>query len=381
MMKLTDESIQKITADSTKSTDYRWDRDCPGFGVRVYASGRKSYVVSYQSNGKKRIKSLGSCDVIELDTARKKAQRLKPDTIHATKINSIPMAELCQNYLERYAKIKKKSWKNDESRIHRHIAPHLGKKNASEITHNDVLFLHTEIGKTAPYQANRVVALISKIYNLAQKWEIVNNYNPARDIDFYREHKRARYITKNEMPRLLQAINCEQNIYAGFAMWMYLLTGARKEEILSLRWADIDYCLNEMVLEDTKNGKTHYVPLSSAALSLLARIPRLEGNEYIFPGKLPGKHLINISKAWNRIKKAADVEDVRIHDLRRTVGSWLAQDGRSLHLIGQVLNHSCASTTQIYARFGRSDVRDALEVHGQKIVEMSLPGSTKSPSK
>jgi integrase len=195
--------------------------------------------------------------------------------------------------------------------------------------------------------------------------------NPARRIDHYKEHKRDRWVTPQELPRLIQAIEQETNRYARIALWLYLLTALRKSELLALRWDDVDVVRRELRLPDTKSGRAHYLPLSEAALAILRRAPRLPGNPYVLPGHVPGQHLVNISKPWRRVRKAAGIEDVRLHDLRRTVGSWLAQAGNSLHLIGRVLNHASPATTAIYARFAQDQVRHALEEHGKRVMAIA----------
>jgi len=148
----------------------------------------------------------------------------------------------------------------------------------------------------------------------------------------------------------------------------FSLTGARKSELLRARWEDLDWQRRELRLPDTKAGRVHYLPLSGPALTILEQLPRLEGSPHILPGAVEGAPLVNISKPWGRVRKAAEVEDVRLHDLRRTVGSWLAQAGNSLHLIGRVLNHSNTSTTAIYARFGQDHAREALEQHAARLL-------------
>ena len=215
-----------------------------------------------------------------------------------------------------------------------------------------------------------MLALLSKMFQLAEVWGIVEEGapNPARNIQKFKEVKRDRWISPDELPGLVQAIEQEPNQSARFSVWLYLLTGLRKNELLSLKWADIDQTRQELRIEDTKNKKIHYLPLSSVAMALIQKIPQHANNPYLLIGKKEGRHIVNIDKAWRRIRKAAGIEDVRIHDLRRTVGSWLAQSGNSLHLIGRVLNHSNTSTTAIYARFGQDNVRDALEQHSKKIL-------------
>jgi len=200
-----------------------------------------------------------------------------------------------------------------------------------------------------------------------------NHQNPASGVTKFKEKKRDRFVTPSELPKLIEAIQNESNQSAKYALWLYLLTGLRKEELLTAKWSDIvelgsNYQLR---IEDTKNEKTHYLPLSDAAMEILNQIPRVEGNPYIIVGKNKGTHLININKPWRRVRLVAGIEDVRLHDLRRTVGSWLAQAGNSLHLIGRVLNHSNTSTTAIYARFGQDTVRNALDRHGDQILSVA----------
>jgi len=158
-------------------------------------------------------------------------------------------------------------------------------------------------------------------------------------------------------------------VYARAALWLYLLTGVRKSELLGARWDDIDWDRKELRLGETKAGRVHYVPLSEPALAILNDLPRHEGNPHILPGARKGQHLVNISKPWLRVRKAAGVVDVRLHELRRTVVSWLAQAGNDLHLIGKVLGHSTVTTTAVYARFGQDVVHQALEEHGKRLME------------
>jgi len=172
-----------------------------------------------------------------------------------------------------------------------------------------------------------------------------------------------------EMPRLAEAIDKEAHPLVRAALWLYLLTGARKNELLKAKWEYVDFDLAELRLPDTKAGRVHYIPLSEAALAILGNLPRTAGNPYIFPGRKDGKPLVNIAKSWRRIRKAAGIEDVRLHDLRRTVGSWLATAGASLPLIGKTLGHSQPSTTAIYARLSEDPVRKALEEHGARLME------------
>jgi integrase len=182
------------------------------------------------------------------------------------------------------------------------------------------------------------------------------------------EQSRERWLRADELPRVAEAIDQEPNLYIRSALWLYLLTGMRKSELLQAKWEHIDWERSELRLGETKGGRTHYVPLSPAALAVLQAVPRQEDNSYILAGARKGQHLVNIALAWGRIRKRAGIEDVRLHDLRRTVGSWLAQSGSSLHLVGSILGHRNLATTQIYARLGQDVAHRALDDHGKRIL-------------
>ena len=293
------------------------------------------------------------------------------------------MRDLVAAYIERYAKPQKKSWQEDERRLNSRILPAWGRLKVRAVTRADVAALHAKIGtkEGKPYEANRVRELVARMFELGRQWGFLpeDHRNPTQGIADFREVKRDRWVTPEELPRLAQAINEEPNETARFALWLYLLTGARKSELLRAKWADVDWTRAELRLPETKAGRVHHIPLSAPALALLREVPRVEGNPFILVGRGPRgasaeekamrpAHLVNISKPWGRVRMAAGVEDVRLPDLRRTVGSWLAQAGNSLQLIGRVLNHSNQSTTAIYARFGEDSVRAALEQHGARIM-------------
>lgn len=358
--------------------DIRWDNRLPGFGVRLYPTGKKSFVLSYRCQGRKRLMVLGPYGVLTLDQAREKARQALLDSIDGKDpleskqraVDGETVADLCAAYIERHAKLHKKSWKDDERSIRKYILPQWSGMKARDLKRSDVAWLHRKVGEQYPYAANRLLELLSKMFELARIWDVIEDTatNPARGVQRFKEKSRDRYVTHEELPRLMQAIDRDSNVYARYALWLYLLTGLRKSELLAREWRDIDWDREEIRIKETKNGRPHYLPLSSAALQVLKQIPRQQGSPYIFPGAIAGCHMINIDKAWRRIRKAAGVEDVRLHDLRRTVGSWLAQGGNSLHLIGKVLNHKTAKTTAVYARFADDSVRSALESLGRQIV-------------
>lgn len=359
-----------------------WDSLLPGFGLRIYPSGRKAFVLSYRAAGRKRMMTIGAYGVLKLDQARDIARQKLAAVIGGADplaekqkaARGATMKTLCADYIERHAKPFKKSWEADERRLNRQIIPVWGARQVASITRADVSALFYDIGKKAAhYEANRALAVLGKMFECAIAWGYLpdNAANPARKIKKYPERKRERWVTPEEMPKLAAAINGEQNIYIRSAFWLYLFTGLRRGELLNLKRDNIDWTRAEICLPDTKAGRSFTAPLSGPALAILRGIPEEEGNPYLFPGRRTGRPLVELKMAWERIRTGAGVPDVRIHDLRRTVGSWLAQAGNSLHLIGRVLNHSNPSTTAIYARFQNDTVRQALEEHGRRLLAAS----------
>jgi integrase len=153
-------------------------------------------------------------------------------------------------------------------------------------------------------------------------------------------------------------------------LWLYLLTGLRKNELLQARWSDIIWDRAQLRLPDTKSGEEQWIALSAPVIAILQAIPQLSDNPYILPGARPGQHLVNITKPWYRIRAAARLHDVQLHDLRRSVGSWLSESGIDLNTIKDALRHSNISTTLIYARLSADPARAAMEAHGQRVMEV-----------
>ena len=378
-MKLTKKAIDRMRYKGDgQSRDVRWDGQLSGFGVRIYSTGRKAFVLSYRSKGRKRFLTLGTYGVLTLEQARDKARSLLGDVIDGKdplqerqkEARGKKIKDLCAAYLERHAKPHKKSWKTDESRITNYILPAWKEIKINAITKADVAALHHKVGRKTPVEANRIHALISIMFELARQWGFVDegHINPCRDIKLFKEKKRDRWVRPDELPELAKAIDKEKNIYIRAVFWTYLLTGARKQELLQAKRTDIDTTRKELKLEDPKAGKAQYIQLNEPAFALLTKLPVIDGNPYIFPGRKAGRPLVNIDRTWRRVRKEAKLEDVWLHDLRRTVGSWLANTGKSLHLIGQVLRHSKPETTQIYARLAEDSTREALEAHGKQIM-------------
>jgi len=192
--------------------------------------------------------------------------------------------------------------------------------------------------------------------------------NPAMGIGKFPERKRKRFITTVEMPQFIRALEAEDNEYARHGIWLLLLLGLRSKELLHAKWTDIDWDMGTLFVGLTKNGEPLLAPLSYAALARLKVMPRVGNNPYIICGRTPGRPLTDLGEPLKRVVARADLQNIGVHDLRRTVGSWLAQSGVSLHLIGAVLNHRDLRTTLGYAYFQTQHRREELNTHGSKVL-------------
>jgi integrase len=351
-------SLEYVGAAAAKAQCIYWDVALPGFGLRKFPNGRGSYVCAYRIQKRKRIVDLGRSDTITLEQARRKARlymgtaadgkdpKSNIDEMRA----SMTVKKLAELYIERHAKLKKRTWKSDESALNQLFIPRFGTHLAASITRADVATVHAEFGKDHPYAANRFVSIVRKMYNVGRQLSVVpeDMRNPGTEIVRFPEHRRRRFVTPAEMPILAAAINDDPNEFASHALWLLLLTGVRRNEILAAKWADIDWDNKTLYIGKTKNGEPVLTPLGRAAISRLRMIPHLKDNPYIICGAIPRKPLAYIDKMWRRVRKETGFKDLRIHDLRRTVGSWLVRDGASLHLVGAVLNHKDQKTTAGY---------------------------------
>ena len=376
-MKLTKRIIDATQCPEERQLFIR-DRELPGFAVRL-TKGAKTFVLEKKINGRSRRITIGLYGAITLEQARDHARELigrivKGDDPAQEKINQreeLTFGDLKDRFLEDYSPRKRqRTAKDDKNRLNRHTKQWWTRK-LSDVTRADVCRLHIEIGKSAPVEANRVISLIRRMFNLARTWGIYNGENPATNIDRFRERSRDRFVQPHELPQLIQALAQEENPYVRGALVVSLFTGARIGEVRCMKWSDIDFGQGIWRLPETKAGRSHILPLPIYIADLLNNLPRMSENLYVFPGKHREGHIGDLASAWNRIKTKADLKDVHIHDLRRTLGSWMAGAGESLVMIGRILNHSTPSVTQVYARLALDPVRKALESNAQRMLSIA----------
>jgi integrase len=283
------------------------------------------------------------------------------------------VGEFLDHYIERHSKPRKRSWREDARRIER-IKSKLGDRPLTDLTTPDVAALHSEIGKAAPVEANRIVQLLTTALNKARTWGHLPKSveNAAAEVERYDERSRERFLTRDELPRVIEALAKEASAYVRGAFMLILLTGLRKGEALALRWEHVDFDNRLLRIPDTKPGGSRSVPLTDAAVQLLEGLPR-EAGPFVFPGRYSGTHLSvsSVNRAWRRVRKAAKVEDVTIHDLRRSVGSWLAMQGVGLPIIGAILGHASPAATAVYARLQPDAGRQALDRYSEMLASLT----------
>jgi integrase len=273
-------------------------------------------------------------------------------------------------YMERHAKQQKRSWKRDMQMIEGYLSKWHSRK-LSDIRPEDVAQLHDKLGSQhGPYAANRTLALLRSMFNLARRWGHFKGDNPAQGIKFFPEKKRERFLSPDELKRVLEGLSAEPNKYWQAYFLLCLLLGPRRSELLSARWADVDLKQRQWSIPTTKSGRSHLLPLPEPAVATFEGLQDGDTGEFVFPGHGASGHLVEPKKAWQRIRAQAGVPDVTIHDLRRTLGSWLAASGESLTLVAKVLNHSSISTTQVYARLSLEPVRKALEANATQMLSL-----------
>lgn len=396
-----------VDAASAEDCSYIiWDVDLSGFGLKVNPTGKKSYLLKYRVGGGRgatvRKPTIGTHGALTLEQARAIAREWMaqirqggdPGGERAIKRAAPRMNELLDRYLSDHAEPHKKpkSIAQDRRTIDVHLRPALGQKKVVDLARNDVAALHRRLGET-PYQANRTLALLSKAMNLAEGWGMrPDGSNPCRHVKKYREQKRERFLSAQELARLGEALAAAERgdvmieragkggekAYSSIlpqaiaAIRLLVFTGARVSEILSLERAHVNLEAGRLELPDSKTG-AKFVYLPAPAKALLAVMPEVENNPYVITGGKPGTHLVNLKDSWGAIRDAADLSDVRIHDLRHSFASIGAAGGMSLPVIGALLGHKDTATTARYAHLSDDPLRAAADAIGGQIADAMVP--------
>lgn len=362
-LKISKRSVDLLSVESGDGVF--WDCDLPGFGVRVYRSGRKAYVVQTRGPGGSKRITLGHHGELTAEQARRKAaeviDRIKQgdDPAPAPPEAALTVAELAERYLETHAAVSCTAHTASLYRgsLRNHILPALGTMPLEAVGREQVAALHFELRDT-PGAANRALKVLSKMFSLAEAWGLTPvDSNPCRSVVRYKEGKRERFLTADEYRRVgrsLAELEAERRVPApaAAALRLLMLTGCRRSEILTLRWDDVDRKAGELRLRDSKTG-ARMVPLTPTAAALLAGIPRVRGNPWVFSSEKRNGRLSHLSTFWYRVRDRAGLEDVRIHDLRHSFASRALALGEGLTMIGRLLGHRDVGSTVRYAHLAR----------------------------
>jgi integrase len=392
------------------------DRSVKGFGVMVAPSGLKSFVFKYRAHGQQGRLTIGRYGEMTIDQARERAtrhkvavadginpleeRRKKREAARAEKL-AATMGELFDRYLTEHVAVNNasKTQASVTALIERHIRPAIGNIRVKDFARKHAAELHYGMRAT-PRQANLALAVVSKAVSLAEQWGIrPENSNPCGSVKRYPENHRERFLTGAEIGRLGQAIEEAETIglpwpepkpgktpskhlpreenrraklswQAITGIRLLLLTGARLGEIISLNWKDVNFDEGWIALPGRKGGARRPHPIGDAALEILRAIDPVEGSLFVLPRtENPERHVSAevLEHAWQRIRARAEIEDVRLHDLRHTVGTFAAQAGVSGFIVRDLLRHKNISTTARYANFDANPVRQVSNIVGERI--------------
>lgn len=377
MPKLTKRSVDAL---EPKAEGYFvWDSEIKGFGVRVMPSGSKTYQIQYRKGGRTRRGSLGRHGNITAEIARAKAKELmgevskgeNPVEEIAQHRRAPNMAALCERFFEAHVLERCKPSTQGEYRraIDLFIGPAIGSFKVVDVERKDIADLHHKF-RDKPYQANRTLGVLSKMFNLAEVWGLrPDGSNPCRHVPKYREKKRERFLRQQELQRLGEVLaeverDGSETPFIVAAFRLLILTGCRLSEIQTLQWAFLTDA--GMELPDTKTGARR-IPLPHAARAVLDSLPSTPGNPYVIEGKLPGQYASDLQHPWRRIRAKAGLPDVRIHDLRHTYASNAVSSGMPIQMVGRLLGHTQLQTTMRYAHLADDPVRRAAEENAARL--------------
>ena len=359
--------LERLQAPESGRVFYH-DTGCPGLCLCVTAAGSKTFYLYRWHDGRPVQIPIAKYPAVNVDTARARARDLLAQLAKGIDVQAArkarrqepTIADLWRHW-EAKAKPRKRSWAEDQRQYSKFLQAWAGRR-LSSIKKADVRALHAKIGReNGPYAANRVLALLRAMFNTTDDLGYRGD-NPAAGIEKYPEVSRDRFLQADELRAFFEALAVEPETWQAFFL-LALLTGARRANVQAMRWdaLDLDRGLWLIAAADAKAGKPLVVPLSPQAVAILqARRKAANGSPYVFPSRGKAGHLTEPKGAWKRICNRAGLCDCRLHDLRRSLGSWMAISGSSLPIIGKSLGHSQPSTTAIYARLSVDPVKAAV---------------------
>ena len=383
VMKLTNLVIETLICPPEKKHLEVFDEVLKGFYVDVLPSGRITYRIRYWQNSKKCLKSIGNARTMTVEEARSLAhtamQEIKQKTA-ITKTSSGLTGETLNSFLVEkylpYVQSYKRSWKSDVSMIKTHIAPNLGrlvmcKVSAFDITNFIEAMKHKNL---APGTINRALVLLRYAYKLAQRWQEPGvNLNVWLSIKQLKVDNRIeRYLTPEQSANLLHHVKDSLNPQLVFIVAFLIYTGARKREVLEVKWCDINFDQGFWKISKNKSNKVRHVPLSEGAIETLSAVRdkstsqnlgvRVKQDDFIFANPSTGKPFSSFFYSWDKARIKAGIPDLRVHDLRHSFASFLVNAGRSIYEVKELLGHADIKTTSRYAHLSQESLKAAVSV-------------------
>lgn len=365
-------------ASPSRETEYA-DAECTGLHLRVSKNGRRFFQHRYRFLSRKRCLNLGEFPAVSLQDARQRvaehkallAKDVDPADERGKRRNDLTFAEYAEQYYLPHAKEHKKTWDDDQWMIDKRLNPVLGQLRLSTITPRDVTLVHSkEKERTSATTANHLLTVLKRMLNLAVKWGFLEK-NPAAVQDKYKEPPhRERYLSKDELPRFLKALEEEDDRLSVAAIRLLLFTGCRRNEVLSLRWNQIRQDEGRIFLPMTKNGRSRTVHLNAKAREVLEDLAarrdqdaRTRDSEFVFPSRQGTRkgHLYDLRKPFVKACENAGIENLRIHDLRHSFATLAVLAGASLYDVQKLLGHQDIAMTQRYAHLADDGLKKATE--------------------
>lgn len=370
MPKLTKRTVDTL---QPKEADFIvFDDEVMGFGVRVFPTGKKTYLAQYRSGGRTRRVKIGRHGTITAEQARARAKELlgavaggdNPAGDIASHRSAPTVATVADRFYRDHALLRLKPTTQREYRrsIELFIKPALGPFKIGDVTRADISQLHHKL-RDRPYQANRTLGVLSKMFNTVEIWGLrPDGSNPCRHVPKYKEHKRETFLNAAEISRLGAVLTNARNTgtesqYAVAAFQLLILTGCRLGEIQTLKWSYIHS--GYLNLPDSKTGPRR-IAVSAEVQNVLNSLERIPGNDYVIAGEIEEAHLTDLQRPWRRIREQAGLEHVRIHDLRHTYASNAIMQGQPIAMVARLLGHTQLQTTMRYIHLADGPVRDAV---------------------
>ena len=373
----TKQALNNISTPAKGKIIYKRDSKEKGLVLCKTHTGKISFYLRKMVNGRDGRILIGYYPEISIENARKKALSLKgniaegqnPQEEKKEFKQEATFKTLFEEYMEKYSKKHKRSWKYDEREVNKFL-PHWFARKISTITNQEVRNLHEKVrSENGLYQANRILERIRAIYNKAIEWGYKNE-NPTNGIKKFKEQSRDRFIQPDELPKFFESLDQEENHLSRDYIYISLYTGARKSNVLAMRWEEINFTMKRWQIPKTKNGDSLTIHLPELAIEVLEK--RKEENEkldlqdfqkeWVFPSfTSKSGHLEEPKKSWKKVLERAGIKDLRLHDIRRTLGSYQAISGASLQVIGKSLGHKSSMATEVYARMNLDPIKQSVD--------------------